>query len=215
MDHTLGSFLARQLEALKLSNRALASGAGIAEGAVRNLLQHGINPRAKDPDPKTLRAVALYLGVDPLLLFRLAGYIPPARNAHSVYAEVIASIFDELPDEKKEAVLRVVEAMSETAAQRDLLDDLRPNVGRALEGFDLVNAHTPRDIANTILLRAGIQDIRALDEKGTIHPDLVVTSAGATWGELPDSARKRAIALAKAKLNLDYDATMADPKWRG
>ncbi len=214
MDDTLGGFLSRQLETRKLSNRALATGAGIAEGVVRNMLQHGISDRAKDPDPRTLSAVAVYLGIDPLILFRLAGYIPPASIGHSAYAELIATIFDQLPDDKQDAILRVVEAMAESAGERAKLDALRKGRGLALEGADLYFPHMTRDIANEIILRAGLRDIYSLDEKGTIPPDLRVTGAGVKWDELPDSARKRAMGLAKAKLNLDYDPTMVDPQWR-
>src|SRR5215471_6129831 len=100
MKETLGEYLAELLRMRNLSNRSLAVGAGVSESVIRNLLQHGVNPRAKDPDPGTLRSVADYLGINSLTLFRLAGYVPPAPNALSPRAEFLAEVFDRLPADK-------------------------------------------------------------------------------------------------------------------
>jgi transcriptional regulator with XRE-family HTH domain len=92
---------------------SLAEAAGVSEGVIRNLLRHGIDPKAKDPDARTLRKVADALGIDSPKLFRLAGYIPPAPDANSVPAEYLADVFDQLPPEKQDAVMSVLEAMAE------------------------------------------------------------------------------------------------------
>lgn len=59
---------------------------------IRNLLKHGADPHAKDPDPRTLRSVVDALDVNSIMLFRLAGYIPLEPNANSVRAEYLADV---------------------------------------------------------------------------------------------------------------------------
>src|SRR4051794_28586427 len=111
--NTLGRFLADLMRSQNHNNSSLAAVAGVSESVIRNLLKHGTDSRAKDPDPRTLRRVADALGVDAMMLFRLAGYLPPQADANSVRAEYLADVFDELPPEKQDAVLGVLEAMSD------------------------------------------------------------------------------------------------------
>lgn len=83
----LGLFLAQLMEQKKISNRELARLADVSEGAIRNLLKVGDDPRAKAPDALTLSKAGIALGVDPLVFFRLAGYIPPSSGQHSTTPE--------------------------------------------------------------------------------------------------------------------------------
>ncbi len=106
---TLGSFLDSLLRQAGLSNRTVAFEAGVSESVIRNLLQYGLNPAAKNPDPRTLRAVAACLGVDPLHLFRLAGYLDgPPPGARSARAEYLASAFDAMLPDHQEVLLDVL-----------------------------------------------------------------------------------------------------------
>ncbi len=215
MDYsTLAEFLEQELARRKLSNRALAIGAGVSEFSIRNMLQHGINERAKEPDPRTLRAVADYLNIDPLRLFRLAGYIPPQKNAPSIRAETLAEVFDQLDEEQQTAFLGMAEALASRLSDKVAIKAVRTPGSKALEGFDDSNSQIIRYIANTLIAKTAVTDAFQLDLADTIPPDLVVTFAGLKWDAVPLRAKERAIALAKAKLNLDYDPTMVDPKWR-
>ena len=108
---SLGYFLTELLHERRISNRALAAGAGVSESVIRNLLQHGIAPGAKDPDPRTLRVVANFLKVDALKLFQLAGYIDSVVP-YSVRAEYLAGLFDKLPLAWQSAILHVAEAIA-------------------------------------------------------------------------------------------------------
>ncbi len=108
---TLGGFLDSLLRQAGLSNRTVAFESGVSESVIRNLLQHGVNPAAKDPDPRTLRAVADCLGVEPLHLFRLAGYIDGPPGSRSARAEYMASAFDALLPDHQEVLLDVLEAL--------------------------------------------------------------------------------------------------------
>lgn len=210
---TLGEFLQLELSHRKLSNRALAIGAGVSEFAIRNMLQHGLNSKAKDPDPRTLRAVADYLSIDPLYLFRLAGYIPPPKNAPSVRAEIVAEVFDKMDEEQQDAMLGIFEAMANKVRHKEAIQSLRTG-SLALDGFDVGSPQTVRHIANAILAETKVTSAGELDRPDAISPDLVVAPNGLTWDSLPVTAKQRALGLAKAKLNLNYDPTMVDPKWR-
>jgi len=211
---TLGEFLEEEIARRKLSNRGLAIGAGVSEFAIRNMLQHGISEHAKDPDPRTLRAVADYLNIDPLRLFRLAGYIPPQKAAPSVRAETIAEVFDRLDEDQQNALLGMAEALVSRLTDKEVLQSVRTPGSRALIGFDVGSPQTLRYMANTIIVETRVKNATELDRAGTISPDAVVTYAGLKWDAVPRAAKERALALAKAKLNLDYDPTMVDPEWR-
>lgn len=108
---TLGHYLTNWLHTHQISNRTLARGAGVSESVIRNLLQHGIDPEAKNPDPHTLRGVADYLGIDPLKLFCLAGYLPTPSYRLSARTQHLVDVFDLLPVEKQDAVLHVLDVL--------------------------------------------------------------------------------------------------------
>jgi hypothetical protein len=206
---TLGDFIAELMERHHHSNRSLAAAAGISEGAVRNLLKYGVDARARDPEARTILQVATALGVNPLRLYRLAGYLPPATETHSVRASLVADVFDELPREKQDAVLSVVEAMATTPTRKKDVQVAREDPANPLAGVDLANPGLARIMANDLIARYQIQSPLEIER---IEPDAVVH--GHKWSSLPQATQVRVKALIEHKLALDYDPTMVDPKWR-
>jgi transcriptional regulator with XRE-family HTH domain len=205
---TLGDFIAELMAKHHYSNRSLAAEAGISEGAVRNILRYGIDARAKDPDARTLLQLATALGVNPLRLYRLAGYLPPSTDTHSVRAAFVADIFDELSPDKQDAVLGVVEAMARTPRKKDV-EEMRDDSRNPLAGVDLANPGLARIMANDLIAHYQIQSPHEIER---IEPDAVVH--GHKWSSLPQATQVRVKALIEHKLALDYDPTMVDPKWR-
>lgn len=206
---TLGEFITEMIEKQGYTNRSLASVAGVSESAVRNLLKFGIDAGAKDPDARTLRRVADALGVDALKLFRLAGYVPPQRDAFSVRAEYLAETFDELPPEKQDAVLGVIEAMADKTQRKTAIRQMRSDPKHPLAGIDLSLPNLARLMANHLI--AQYQMTEAADI-ASIEPDAQVLQY--KWSDLPQATQQRVKSLIRHKLSLDYDATMVDPEWR-
>jgi transcriptional regulator with XRE-family HTH domain len=209
MASTLGAFIADLMKRHEHNNVSLAAAAGVSEGVIRNLLKHGIETRVKDPDPRTLRRVADALDVDALMLFRLAGYIPPQANANSVRAEYLADVFDELPPEKQDAVLGVLEAMTDNLTRKETIQVMREEPSNPLAGFDLNSPRWVRLMANKLIVH---YQMEAPLESERIEPDVEVF--GYVWQDLPVSTQKRVKALIEHKLSLDYDPTMVDTEWR-
>lgn len=202
---TLGGFVAMVMRQKKLNNVALANLAGVSEGVIRNLLKHGIDPKAKDPDPRTLWAVSRALDIDTMMLFRLARYLAPNADANSVRAEYVADIFDELSKEKQDAVMGVLEAMTETQRAKDAVQELR-------RGTPVMDFMTPnlfpaiiREIANQLIAHYGMTTSKDVER---IEPTIEV--AGYVWKKLGISVQRMVIALIKHKLSLEYDPLMAD-----
>ncbi len=191
------------------NNSSLAEVAGVSKCVVRNILKHGNNPKAKDPDARTLRRIADALGINSLKLFRLAGYIPPAPDANTVRAEYLADVFDELPPEKQDAVMGVVEAMAEPRKIKNTLNEMRRDTRHALAGIDLNFPAMIREAANQLIAQYAITtsaDIKRIEADAQIGPN--------KWSDLPVETRERIKALIRHKLSLDYDPTMVDPDWR-
>ena len=207
--NSLGRFIAERMRQQQHNNVSLAAAAGVSEGVIRNLLKHGDDPRAKDPDPRTLRKVADALEVDSIMLFRLAGYISPQPRANSVRAEFLADVFDELPQEKQDAVLSVLEAMSTNTSHKRDIQEIREDPANPLAGVDLANPGLARIMANDLIAHYQIQSPHEIER---IEPDAVVH--GHKWSSLPQATQVRVKALIEHKLALDYDPTMVDPKWR-
>lgn len=206
---TLGSFIAELMERQQHSNRSLATAAGVSEGVIRNLLKHGTDSRAKDPDPRTLRKVADALEVDAIMLFRLAGYIPPQSNANSVRAEYLADVFDELPPEKQDAVLGVLEAMTSTPTRKATIQQMRKEPANPIAGIDRVAPDLVRLIANHLIAHYQMTEPA---QASAIEPEAQFQQY--TWKDLPPAMRQRIKALIEHKLSLKYDPTMVDPEWR-
>jgi len=206
---TLGRFVSDLMKVRQLSNRSLATAAGISEGAVRNTLRFGEDPKAKEPDARTLREIANALNVDPLILYRLAGYLPPAPDANSVRAEYLADVFDTLSPEKQDAVMGVLEAMADAPRQKKAIQEMRRYADRALAGIDLTFPAMLREVANQLIVQ---YRMTAPGDVERIGPDAIV--AGNAWRDLPVAVRQRITALIRHKLSLEYDPTMVDPEWR-
>lgn len=207
--NTLGRFVADLMQEQGHNNSSLAEVAGVSESVIRNLLKHGIEPKAKDPDARTLRKVADALGIDSLKLFRLTGYIPPAPDANSVRAEYLADVFDDLPPEKQDAVMGVLEAMAEAPRQKTTIQEIRRSSHKALAGMDLNFPAMIRDAANQLIAQYAMTAPADVDR---IESDAVI--AGNQWQDLSIATRERIKALIRHKLSLNYDPTMVDPEWR-
>jgi len=207
---TLGRFLSELIRERKLNNSTLGQAAGVSESVIHNLLKHGIDPKAKDPDPRTLRAVADALRIDALMLFRLAGYIPPAADANSVRAEYLADVFDTLPTEKQDAVMGVLEAMSDSRTAKATIQVMRERRHDPLAGLELNFPAMLREAANQLIVR---YEMMSPAEVSRIEADEKVL--GNTWGSLPPDTKMRITALIRQKLSLEYNPTMVDPEWRG
>jgi hypothetical protein len=207
--HTLGTFVSELMHRQGHNNVSLAAVAKVSEGVIRNLLKHGIDPKAKDPDPRTLRQVADALGIDSLMLFRLAGYIPPAPDTNSVRAEYLADVFDSLPPEKQDAVMGVLEAMSDKPTHRRIIRAMREDPSHPLAGFDLQSPHLVRLIANLLIAELQMTEIVDVER---IPPEQQIIQY--KWRDLPQGTQERIKSLIRYKLSLDYDPTMVDPEWR-
>jgi transcriptional regulator with XRE-family HTH domain len=206
---TLGTFVAELMQKQHFTNRSLAAAAGISEGAVRNLLKFGTETDAKDPDARTLQLVAQALGINPLRLYRLAGYLPPTPDIHSVRAEFVADIFDRLSFEQQLAILGVLDAMVKIPEVSQTVQEIRDNPSHPLAGFDLHATNLTRLIANELIAKYDITEVVDLNR---IEPEAQLFNY--QWKNLPAGTQERVKALIKHKLALDYDPTMVDPKWR-
>ena len=117
---TLGVFLNEVLQRRRLTASALAEGAHISQSGLSNILQG----KAREPDPRTLKAIADYLQMDVFSLFRLVGYVPPASEVYGAYSPLalyIARRFEALPVERQSAFLNVLEALvDEPQTKRDI-----------------------------------------------------------------------------------------------
>jgi transcriptional regulator with XRE-family HTH domain len=206
---SLGQFVADLMIRYDHTNRSLAAAAGVSESAIRNMLKFGVDKNAKDPDARTLSRVAKALDVDAIRLFRLAGYIPPEPAAHSVRADYLAETFDELSAEKQDAVLGVLEAMTDRSTRKAAIQSMRSDSGNALAGLDLTFPHLARLLANQLIVQHQLSEPHQVDG---IAPDTQVLQY--RWGDLPVAVQERVKALIRHKLSLDYDPIMVDPEWR-
>ena len=207
--NTLGKFVSDLMKKHNHNNSSLAAVAGVSESVIRNLLKHGIETRVKDPDPRTLRRVADALDVDAIMLFRLAGYIPPQSNANSVRAEYLADTFDELPPEKQDAVLGVLEAMSSKSTRKSAIREMRDDHRNPLAGLELHNPNIARLMANQLIAHYQMTDPAEADR---IEDDVFVINT--KWKDIPLKTQERIKALIRHKLSLNYTPIMVDPEWR-
>lgn len=81
----------------------------------RSAVSHWENGRYQIPldDPNVRRAIAKVLRINIRTLLKFAGY-EVDNEIHSIYAEQIAAIIDQLPEEKQQLVLRLVEQLAKT-----------------------------------------------------------------------------------------------------
>lgn len=203
--------MSEMMDKQEFTNRSLAAVAGISEGAVRNILKYGIDGRAKDPDARTLRSIADALDVNPIDLFRLAGYLPPAPDAHSARADLFANVFDNLTPENQDAVIGVLDAFSKEPVKPLFELQLKDNTNPAFEGFELDTLFLLRTVANHLIAELKITEASDLKR---ITDDTLLPPNNRLWGTVPINSKQRVIALIRHKLSLDYDPTMVDPEWR-
>jgi transcriptional regulator with XRE-family HTH domain len=206
---TLGAFVAELMQKQRYTNRALAAAAGISEGAVRNILKFGVEADARDPEARTLQLVAQALGINPLRLYRMAGYLPPTPDVHSVRAEFVADIFDHLTFDQQQAILSVLDTMVKKPDMNQTIQEIRENPSDPLAGFDLQAMQLIRLMANELIAKYDITEVVDLNR---IEPEAQLFNY--QWKNLPVGTQERVKALIKHKLALDYDPTMVDPKWR-
>lgn len=206
---SLGGFISDLMKKRQMNNLTLAQAAGISEGAVRNLLKHGRDPSAKDPDARTLQRVAVALHIDPILLFRMAGYIPAAPSINTARAEFVADVFDKLSPDKQDAVMGLLEGMTDYSSHFHTLREMRNDPKNPLVGLDMLASSIVRVMANRL-----IADLRMteLEDVERIPPEQPIMQQ--TWGKLSRGTQERIKSLIRYKLALDYDPTMADPEWR-
>jgi hypothetical protein len=208
---TLGYFITEILYLRRMSNHALAVGAGISDSVVRNLTQHGIDPRAKDPDPHTLRTVANFLGINPVKLFKLAGYIT-SENAYSVRAEYLAYLFDLLPTDKQLALLNIAETLVEDVDQKKSLQLMREEPENPMAGIVYAEGYSPFFSIQANLLLT--------NNRFPGPAELTVDLESEVWPaqkfkDMPLERQERLKVLMRAKLNLDFDSTMIGTEGEG
>lgn len=204
---TLGSFLVEMMETHKHSNRSLADAAGVSEGAVRNLLKYGEDPDARDPDARTLRLIADALNINPLILYRLAGYLPPEPGANSARARYLADVFDSLPPSKQDAVMGVLQAMAASPEEKTVIQEMRESSSDWMIGMDLM-PHVFRNIANRLIVEYNMTSPEHIDR---ILPDTEI-GYQTKLSDMNDLGQKRIKALIRHKLMLEYNESMEEPE---
>lgn len=210
VSNTLGGFIRDLMKKHNYSNRSLASVAGISEGAVRNLVRYGIENNVKEPEPRTLQCVAVALGVNPVRLFRLAGYLPTEPEICSARAQFVADVFDTLSQEQQDAVLSILFAMAENPVTKLDLQAMRDDISNPLAGLDSYALNFNREVANELVVKYHITHLNDVER---IPPDAEIYNN--KWADFPQAMQERIKALIRYKLALDYDPSMADAPWRG
>jgi len=203
---TLSELISFVMEFKNHSNRSLAAEAGISEGAVRNLLKYGEEEGVKEPDARTLRAVADALDIKPATLFKLAGYLPRERVNNSWQAVYVADVFDRLPSDKQDIVMGVLEAIVNSPEEKAKIQERRQ---RAQKKQMLGSVPTiVREAANTLIVRYGMN---SPDDVENIEDETWVV--GQRWDRVDPQLQEQIIALIEHKLTLDYDPKMSTPDW--
>lgn len=218
---TLGLFLAKLMRERDLSNSELARRAEVSEGAIRNLLKYGDDPRAKDPDPRTLSKVALVLGIDPLVLLRLAGYtVPSFQQQLTARGLYLAELFEKLPVDRQMALLGAAESFiegidgEEAAKNKERIKAIRENPLSPLSGFDLALPEFIRMAANEIILRGTLANVVPPEHLRVEDIPPEIPLGVNTFGGLPEIIQQRIAALIREKFALDFNPSMVDEEWR-
>ena len=203
---TLSEIITEIMHQKDLSNRSLAAAAGISEGAVRNLLKYGEEEGVKEPDARTLRAVADALGIKPATLFMLAGYLPRERPINSWRSVYVADVFERLSAEKQDIVLGVLGALVESQEDKTKIQEtrLREQNRQTLASIPTVI----REAANTLIVRYAMNSPNDVEN---IEPETWVV--GQRWDRIDLQMQNQIIALIEHKLALDYNPKMFTTDW--
>lgn len=207
---TLGAFLKSIMEARGLTERIVAQGAGIAQSG----LSHIIQEKAHQPDPRTLRAIANYLGIDVFILFRLLGYVPPDSEPYGSYSPLslyIAHRFDHLPAERQEVLLHTLEALLKDVEIKAEVRSVRENLNSTgfLTGLDEAFPEKVTQFANWYLTNGRFATPADIDPT-----DKEEVSPGVRFGDLDTTLRTRLIALLRHKMRQIYAPFMVERTMR-
>ncbi len=207
-----GRLLKDMMHKRNLSSRSLASGAGISEAVIRNMLSHGIEASAKDPDPRTLLAVANYLDVEPEVMFRMVGYIDEKR-LYSARGEYLAHVFDSLPPERQSVLIHTAEALAEDVDLKQSLKAMRANPDdesyASAQVFPKGWNPLLRYTANALMSNGQLIDIGDIER---ISPDTKLLN-GRTISELDPNEHLQLLKLIRAKLAVDWQEFLRDYGW--
>ncbi len=196
---TLGSFLKDVMKARGLTERTLAQGAGIAQSGLSNVIQG----KAREPDPRTLRSIADYLGIDVFILFRLLGYVPPATEPYGAFSPMalyIAQRFESLPDERQQVMLHVLESLLDDIEIKREVQNVRNNANLApiFGGVDtLVVSVTTVGRSYLTNKRFDSADDIDLHDGDEVYP-------GILFGQLDDVFRRSLVAFLRHAMRQIY-----------
>src|SRR5579864_411044 len=130
----LSQIIREAMDRQNFSGNMLAQAAGVSEGTIRNLLKETSDPDAAGPQAVVLRAVCNVLDLDEIRVFQAAGFLSPDRlTPHiSTNAEYLALRFDQLPADKQELLMGMLESLEKLSRiqapgveVRELLEEVR------------------------------------------------------------------------------------------
>jgi len=204
----LGAFLKEIMKARGLTERTLAQGAGIAQSGLSNV----ISEKAREPDPRTLRAIANYLNIDVFILFRLLEYVPPSTEPYGAYSPLalyIAHRVDDLPPERQKAFLHVLEALLEDVDLQQAVKTVREQSTDSLlfEEIDTTLPEFINEAANLYLSSGRFTTAAAFDpsDDELVAPGSIYLT---TFGNLGPAGRARLVALIRHKLRQVYSSDL-------
>jgi transcriptional regulator with XRE-family HTH domain len=197
-----------------LTERTLAQGAGIAQSGLSNV----VSEKAREPDARTLRAIATFLNIDVFLLFRLLGYVPPSTEAYGAYSPLalyVAHRFEALLPERQQVLLHVLESLLEDVALQHEVKSVRenPDPVAALVGIDIALPEFINQAANAYLTEGRVVTAADIDPK---DDELVMPGTDITlrFGQLDTAARARLVALMRHKIRQVYSPDLVNTEHR-
>jgi transcriptional regulator with XRE-family HTH domain len=201
---SLGGFLKEILEARRMTERTLSQGAGIAQSGLSSVIQE----KAREPDPRTLRAIAQYLEIDVFILFRLLEYVPPMSEVYANYSPValyMAQRYDALPEDRRRIMLHVLESLHQDQTTKQQLQALRAHP-EPVEALGTIEDTLPEVInraANWYLSAGRFEVSREIDPQSDEE-----VLPGIHFGDLSVVARERLVALLRHKVRQVYAPDM-------
>jgi transcriptional regulator with XRE-family HTH domain len=195
-----------------MTEREFAQAAGIAQSGLSNILSE----KAREPDAKTLRAIASYLGIDAIILFRLVGYIAPLTKDYGAYSPLalyVAHRFDDLPDERQMALLHVIEALTNDIDIRHEIKEIRdnPNSSATFGGMDNEDLFPERI---TQIGRWYLTNGRFSTADDIYPQDDEEISPGLTYGDIDTKFRRRLMAFLRDVMSQVYSSSTVEQEDR-